>query len=288
MDNTVTKGAYFGDKVKRSLLYLPLVIWSIITIFPFFYMILLATKSSSQIFNTPPPLLFSSDAIKHLLQNYKNLVASTEFFTNFLMTVYVAGSATILSLIFCSLSGYGFAMYEFRGKKLLFASMLITMMIPTVVSIVPYFAQMRAFGWLNTGHALYLPVAANAFGVFLMRQFITVSVPPSLVQAARIDGASEFQTYYKIVLPIIRPALGSLGIIVFLTTWNDFMRALVIMTDKAFYTIPVALNTMKGMQSVDYGAIMVGSSISILPIVLLFIFMSKWIIARVTEGAVKG
>jgi multiple sugar transport system permease protein len=113
-------------------------------------------------------------------------------------------------------------------------------------------------------------------------------MPRSLVEAARIDGATEFEIYYKIALPILKPALGTLGIITFLTSWNDFMRALVVMTEKVNYTVPVALNTMKGMQTIDYGAIMIGATISILPLVIIFIFLSRWIITRLTEGAIKG
>ena len=121
-----------------------------------------------------------------------------------------------------------------------------------------------------------------------MRQFIQASISKAVVEAARIDGATEFKIYWMIALPMLKPALGTLGIITFLSSWNDFMRSLVIMTEKQNYTVPVALNMMKGMQTVDYGAIMIGATISTMPIILIFIFLSKWIISRLTDGAIKG
>ena len=274
--------------IKIYLIYIPLIVWTFITIFPFLYMLLLSTKGRSEIFHFPPPLFFDKNSIINIINNYKNLLGETFFWSNFRISLYTSLLSSLFAMFFCSLAGFGFAMYEFKGKKFLYNFMIFTMMIPAVVSIVPYFAQMKVFGWLNMPRALYLPVVVNAYGVFLMKQFIEISMPKSLLEAARIDGASEFMIYYKITLPILKPALGTLGIISFLTSWNDFMRSLVIMTEKSNYTIPVALNTMKGMQTVDYGAIMIGSTISILPLVIVFAFMSKWIISRLTEGAIKG
>lgn len=274
--------------LKKSLLYIPLVTWAIITVIPFLYMLVLATKGRAEIFQFPPPILFNSTAIEGASVNYTNLLNETRFWSNFFISIYISGLATVFSLFFCSLAGYSFAVYEFKGKEALFRFMIITMMIPAVVSIVPYFAEMKYFDWLNLPRALYLPIVANAYGVFLMRQFIQASISKAVVEAARIDGATEFKIYWMIALPMLKPALGTLGIITFLSSWNDFMRSLVIMTEKQNYTVPVALNMMKGMQTVDYGAIMIGATISTMPIILIFIFLSKWIISRLTDGAIKG
>lgn len=274
--------------LKMTFLYIPILVWVLVTVFPFLYMLVLSTKSKAEIFTFPPPLFFSSGWLEGLTANYKTLLLNTHFWRNFGVSLYVAGFSSLISMFFCSLAGYGFAMYKFRAKEFLFGFLLFSMMIPAVVSIVPFFAQMRFFGWLNMPKALYLPVIANAYGVFLMRQFIEQTIPPSLVEAARIDGSSEIGIYFRVVLPMMKPALGTLGIITFLSSWNDFMRSLVVMKDAHNYTVPVALNSMKGMQSVDYGAIMIGSGISVLPLILVFAFMSRWIISRLTEGAVKG
>ena len=274
-------------KMKRlriMLLYIPLLVWLVVTVFPFYYMLVLATKSKEAITQLPPSIVFGDK----LAANYINLLKNTEFWRNFAMSLYNAGISTILSIFFCSLAGYGFGMFNFKGKNFLFGFLLVTMMIPAVVSIVPFFAQMKYFGWLNLPRALYLPVIANAYGVFLMRQFTESTISPSLVEAARIDGASEIGIFFRVVLPLLRPALGTLGIITFLSSWNDFIRSLVVMTNAKNYTIPVALSTMQGQAGVEYGAVMLGSAISVLPLILVFALMSKWIISRLTEGAIKG
>jgi len=270
--------------LKISFMYIPILVWVIVTIIPFYYMIVFATKTKDAIVQMPPSMIPGGN----LAGNYASLLKSTEFWRNFGMSLYNAGFSTLLSIFFCSLAGYGFALYKFKGKEFLFGFLLITMMIPAVVSIVPFFAQMKYFGWLNLPRALYLPVIANAYGVFLMRQFAESTIPSSLVEAARIDGASEFGIYFRVVLPLLKPALGTLGIITFLSSWNDFIRSLVVMTNSSNYTIPVALSSMQGQAGTDYGAVMVGSGISVIPLIVVFMLMSKWIISRLTEGAVKG
>ncbi len=274
--------------IKKVLLYLPLVIWTILVIFPFWYMLVLSTKGKAEIFNYPPPMTLSPNFMQGFLENYNNLLAQLPFWKNVWNSVYIAIMSTITSMFFCSLGGYGFAIYEFKGKRFMFNFMLFTMMIPGIVSIVPYFVMMNWFGWINKARALYIPGMANAFGIFLMRQYINSAVPLDLVDAARVDGASEFGIYWRIVLPLISPILGSYAIITFLGSWNSYMGPLVVLRDMESYTIPVALGALKGLQSVDYGAIMVGNVISVFPLLIVFIFFSKMIIDKVTEGALKG
>ncbi len=273
---------------KLLLLYLPLIIWTVITIYPFWYMIVVSTKSQAQIFSFPPPMTLAGDFWNQFLENYRSLLNRIPFWRNLWNSVYIAAMSTILSIFFCSLGGYGFAMYRFKGKSVFFAFMLFTLMIPPLISIIPYFLIMRYFGWLDTAKAIYLPGIANSFGTFLMRQYIETSIPVDLIDAARVDGCSEFMIYWQIVFPLILPVVGSFGIITFLGSWNNFLVALVVMTSKTSFTIPVALNSLRGLQNVDYGAIMVGTFISVFPLVFMFILMSRLIISKVTEGALKG
>jgi len=274
--------------LNKALLYLPLVLWTIVVVFPFWYMLVLSTKGKAEIFNFPPPMTMSKDFLKGFMENYNNLLAQLPFWKNVWNSVYIAVMSTLTSMFFCSLGGFGFAIYDFKGKKIMFNFMLFTMMIPSIVSIVPYFVMMNWLGWINKARALYIPGMANAFGIFLMRQYINSSVPLDLVDAARVDGSSEFGIYWRIVLPLISPILGSYAIITFLGSWNNYMGPLVVLRDMESYTIPVALGALKGLQSVDYGAIMVGNVISVFPLLIVFIFFSKMIIDKVTEGALKG
>ncbi len=273
---------------RLLLMYSPLIIWTIITIYPFWYMIVVAGKSQDQIFSFPPPMSIGKDYIIQFLSNYHNLLERIPFWRNLWNSFYISAMVTILSIFFCSLGGYGFAMYNFKGKNILFSFMLITMMIPPLIGIVPYFLMMKAFGWYNTAKAIYIPGIANAFGIFLMRQYIEAAIPLDLVDAARVDGGTEFSIYWKIVFPLIAPVIGSFGIITFLGSWNNFLAPLIIFNSKETYTIPVSLNALRGLQSVDYGGIMVGTCISVLPLIFVFILMSRLIISKVTEGALKG
>lgn len=281
------RNAKNGGKVIA--LYLPLLIWTIITLFPFIYMVILSTKAPSQIYDFPPPLTLGADWINNIIQNYQDLLSKTPFWRNLFNSFYTSIMATILSLFFCSLGGFGFAMYDFKGKNFLFGFMVFTMMIPQVINIVPYFILMKTFGWLNTGKALYLPMAATAYGTFLMRQFIASTIHKDLMDAARIDGCNNFGIYWKIVLPLIKPALGTLGIVTFLTCWNNFIQALVVMRTPESWTIPVALSRLNQMRvNVNPGAIMLGTTISVIPMVFMFFILSKLIISRLTEGSLKG
>lgn len=268
----------------KTLLYLPLLFWAIITIFPFWYVMVLSTKPIQEIFRFPPPMWFGNA----LANNYVLLMARLPFWRNLWNSIYIATLATTLTLFFCSLGGFGFALYNFKGRKFLFNFMMSTMMIPQLLGIVPFFIMMKNFGWINTPKALYIPGAAGAYGTYLMRQYIVGSVPYELMDSARIDGCSEFMIYWRIILPIIKPGLGALGIITFLNSWNNLLGALIILRETKTYTIPVALRSFQGMAQTEFGAMFLGSAISIMPIILIFVLMSKQIIAGLTAGAVKG
>ncbi len=283
----IKESHWLTDIIKTILLYIPLIIWTIITCFPFWYMLVVSTRSAGDIFSFPPPLILKPNFIEQFITNYNNLISRTYYWRNLFNSVYISSMTTLLGTFLCSLAGYGFAMYRFKGRNILFSLMLFTLMVPQTINIIPYFIMMKTFGWISTARAMYLPAAASAFGIFLMRQYIITSIQQDLVEAARVDGCSEFGIYWRIVLPLITPIIGSYGIITFLNQWNNYMTALVVLKDPKSYTVPLALGSLVGMQSVDYGAIMVGTVISVFPLLIMFIFMSKMIISKVTEGALK-
>ena len=221
-----------------------------------------------------------------LTSNYRNLWKTVPYNRYFINSVFIATASTLLTLFFCSLGGYAFAKYQFRGQKILFGILLASMMVPFQVLLVPLFGLMYDIGWLNSYRAIIIPFSVGAFGVFLMRQFI-VTIPSELIDAARIDGCSEFGIYYRIVLPIIKPALGALTIYSFLGSWNGYLWPLIILRDEAKYTLPIGLANLVGIYRQDYGMLMAGTLLSLMPIVILFLAMQREFVQGITLGSVK-
>lgn len=258
---------------------------ALIMVAPFFYMFIFTTHTRSEIFSVPPPAWFGDG----LLVNYNLLLEKVAvFWRSFGMSLYIAIMATILSLFFCSLAGFAFAMYEFRFKNAAFALVMGTMLLPPFLGMIPTFIIMENLGWLNQPRALYIPTAANAFGIFLMRQYIGSAIPRELVEAARMDGCGEFRIYWNIILPLIGPALGTLGLVTFINSWNNFIGALIVMRTMESYTLPLALRSMQSPVDTEWGAVMVGSAIAVLPLLAIFIFSSRRLIDGLTAGAVKS
>ncbi len=221
-----------------------------------------------------------------LTANYRNLWKTVPYNRYFINSVFIATASTLLTLFFCSLGGYAFAKYQFWGQKVLFGILLASMMVPFHVLLVPLFGLMYDIGWLNSYKAIIIPFSVGAFGVFLMRQFI-VTIPSELLDAARIDGCSEFGIYYRIVLPIIKPALGALTIYSFLGSWNGYLWPLIILRDEAKYTLPIGLANLVGIYRQDYGMLMAGTLLSLMPIVILFLAMQREFVQGITLGSVK-
>ncbi|GGP17849.1 carbohydrate ABC transporter permease [Silvimonas iriomotensis] len=257
---------------------------AVLMLAPFFFTFVLATQPRDRIYQIPPPMWFGSN----LLKNIHTLTDMIPYWHNLGMSFYVAVMTTVLALFFCSMAGYAFAMYEFRFKKALFTVVLGSMLLPPFLGLIPTFMLMNFIGWLDQPRALYLPAAAAAFGIFLMRQYISSAVPKELMEAARIDGCGEFRIYWSVVLPLIGPALGTLGLITFISSWNSFLQPLVIMHSPESFTVPVALRSMQSPTNTDWGAVMAGSAIAVLPLLILFALFSRRLIAGLTAGAVKG
>ena len=250
---------------------------------PFYFMFVFATHSRTEIFNLPPPLWFGDD----LLANLKILTERVPFWRNLGWSLYVALASTALTLLFCSMAGYAFALMEFRFKKTLFVLVMGTMLLPSFMNMIPTFLIMDALGWIDTHRALYIPGAASAFGIFLMRQFASTTVPRELIEAARMDGCGEFAIYWRIVLPLLKPALGTLGLITFIASWNNFIGPLIVMRSAEKYTLPLALRSLQTTMNTEWGALMTGSAIATIPLLILFAISSRQLIAGLTTGAVK-
>ena len=263
--------------------YLLVGLGSLIMLVPFYFMFVFATHSKSEIFTLPPPLWPGTA----FFENLKILTEKIHFWSSLGWSLYIALASTALTLVFCSMGGYAFAMFEFKFKKPLFLLVMGTMLIPSFLSMIPTFMIMDLLGWIDQPHALYIPGAASAFGIFLMRQFILTSIPRDLIEAARMDGCSEFGIYGRIVLPLLKPALGTLGLITFIASWNNFIGPLVVMRSPEMYTLPLALRSMQSPVDTEWGALMAGSAIATLPLLILFALSSKQLIEGLTTGAVK-
>ena len=221
-------------------------------------------------------------------QNYVDLFHKTDLFQhNLLNSIFLASTTVIVQLFFSSLAGFALAKYEFKGKKLITVLMLATLMIPGQLTMAPLFELLHRLGLVDSYLGLIIPGAVSVFGIFLFRQSI-LSIPDELLQAARIDGCSEFQIYRDIVMPVSRPMIGAFCLISFMGAWNSFLWPQIILHNRNLFTLPIALSQMIGVYSQEYGMLMAGTLISVLPVVILFLVLQKEFVAGLTAGAVKG
>ena len=251
---------------------------------PFWFMFVFATHSNSEILSMPPPMWFGDALADNLHELLERLPT---FWWNLAWSFYVAIATTALNLFFCALAGHAFALMEFAGKERFYAAVMMTMLLPGFIFMVPTALTMSWLGWTNEHRALIVPGACGALGIFLMRQAIESAIPRDLVEAARLDGCSEFTIWWRVVLPLLGPALGTLALITFIGSWNNFIGPLVVMRDMDRYTLPLALRSLQGSGQTPWGAMCVGAAIAVLPLLVLFAFTSRRLIAGLTAGAVK-
>jgi lactose/L-arabinose transport system permease protein len=249
---------------------------------PFYWLVVASTHLSRDIFTNPPNLMPGNQ----LLTNLGNLFGDAQFGSALKNSFLIASIYALVGGSVCAAAGYAFAKFRFRGQGVLFSVILVTLALPSQVTLVPLFQIMVELNWLNTYQALILPNLALPFGIFLMRQTMQ-SVPDELIQAARVDGAGEFRIFVQVVLPTMRPALAALGIFMFLGQWNDFVYPLIILRTADAYTIPVALATLQGVSDTDYGQLLAGTAVSVVPVLILFLFLQRHFVAGILAGAVK-
>jgi ABC-type glycerol-3-phosphate transport system permease component len=268
----------------RPITYASVIALSAFMVFPFVWMLSSSFKPFSEIFAGTSFL-----PQQPTLANYASLFQQSNALLKLWNSFYIAASATLISVFLCALGGYAFAKFRFPGRGFLFGFMLASMALPFAVVMVPLFVMMRnVFHWIDTPWPLIVPGAANAFGIFFMRQYM-LSVPDEMLDAARVDGASEFRIFWRIVLPTAVPGLVSLSIIFFMSSWNNFLWPLTILRSDAVQTVPVMLNSLQGPPGrTAFDVLMAGSVVSVLPMLLVFMLLQRHLVAGITSGAVKG
>lgn len=268
--------------IGKIILYVFLIALAIICFIPFYIMIINSTHSNTEL-ATKMSLIPGMEFIN----NYKRLNSQVNIWVGFKNSIIIAGGTTILAAYFGALTAYGFAKYKFPGNKILFAVVLITLMVPPQLGMLGFIKVCRTLGLINSRLALILPSIATANIVFFIKLYIDSSVPDALIEAARIDGCNEFKIFNNIVLPIITPAVATMSIFTFITSWNSYLIPLIILNDKAKYTVPIMTALAKGQYQTDFGAIYVCVALSMIPIMIVFLFASKYIIGGLTVGSVK-
>jgi len=280
-------GVTFKRVVTRGLWLLGLgfiFILAILFLFPLYWMITGSLKGPISTLKIPPELFPSNPT----LINYEELFTRFPAWRWMLNSIIVAGGGTVLTLLFSSMSGYAFGKKEFLGKNTIFMILLSTMMMPRQVILIPLFLQMRRLGLVNSYLGMILPLVAWPFGMFLIRQFMP-NIPNELIDAARIDGASELGIYWRIILPLAKPALGALGIFTFMQAWNDYMWQLIMVNDSTMMTLPVAISTVTRAENVtNLGLMMTGATYAFVPMLVVFLLFQDYFIKGITVGAVKG
>ena len=264
--------------------YIVLTAGLVLMIGPFLWMVLGSVKPAADFLQSTPTFLPSQATT----DNYTRLFEQLDFPRYFFNSAVIALAVTVGTLIFCPMLGYALAKLRFRGKGLLMALVLSTLMVPAAATMVPLFVLMSKLELVNTYPGLFLPFLAGPFGVFLMRQFM-LGVPDELLEAARMDGANEFKVFWSVVMPIATPVLATLAILTFLGSWNSFMYPLVMAQEPQMYTLPVALATFAtGQYQADHGMLMAGSVVLVVPVLVIFILFQRWITEGIATTGLKG
>ncbi|OGJ85749.1 MAG: hypothetical protein A2268_09100 [Candidatus Raymondbacteria bacterium RifOxyA12_full_50_37] len=267
--------------INRILLYAVLSVCAAIMLTPMIWLLAAAFKGNEDLFSY---LFFSP---RPTLHNFHKLFESIPFMRYMVNSFFVSGIVVMLQLFFSSLGGFALAKYEFRGKKYVMLLMLITMLIPGQVLMAPLYELLFKLRLLDTYTGLVSPWAVSVFGMFLFSQSMK-QIPQSLLEAGRLDGLSEFGIFWNLVLPVCRPMIGAFCLISFMGSWNNFLWPQIVLNSQEMYTLPVGLSQLTGLLSNEYGALMAGTLLAVLPVGVLFFLLQREFISGLTAGAVKG
>jgi len=288
--NTPPAAAPIGRKASEGIgkltASLILIIAGVIALTPIVWLLAKTVQNKDDILSC----LYFAPISHWTTENYQHLFVKTDFGHVLLNSIFVTDVTVITQLFFASLAGFGLAKYEFKGKKLVMGVMLATMMLPGQVTMAPLYDMLYHMHMVDRFQGLIIPSAVTVFGIFLFRQSI-LQVPDELLQAARIDGCSEFRIYWDIVMPISRPMIGAFCLMAFMGSWNNFLWPQILMHHDYYFTLPIALNQFNGMYSTaegSMGILLAGTMLSVLPVMVLFVFLQKEFVAGLTAGAVKG
>lgn len=273
-----------GYHIKKTILYILLVLLAVVCMIPFLLMVVNSTRTGSEIVTS-----FTLIPSHYLVENWKTVFAHFNLFKGMWNSVVIAVPATLLSAYFSALTAYGLAFYDFKGNKTIFTVILVFMMIPGQLSLIGFYQLCSKLHMVNTYWPLILPAIASSGTVFFLRQYIIASLPRSLIEAARIDGAHELYSFHRIVIPVISPAVATMSIMGFIGNWNSYLMPMLIVHKNDKMPLPVLMTTLRASVDINknQGAIYLAVTISVVPILLVFAGFSKYIISSVSAGAVK-
>ncbi len=279
-------------KVKRknilvySIVYLFLAFMVVVAVIPFWIVIINSTRDGMSISTQGITLIPGTS----LIENYKILVKNVDIGRGFFNSLKIAVMVTVLSGYFSALTAYGFHMYNFKGKNILFGIILVFMMVPSQLAFLGYVKWMTQLGLMDTHAALIIPSIASIGTVFFLRAYISAALSKEIIESARMDGAGELYIFHRIALPLMVPGVATMSIFTFIGSWNNYLSARVILSSKQNETLPMVISSLKALKIwyLNQGAIYLGFAISIVPIVVVFIFASKYLIENISAGAVKG
>ncbi len=279
----VMESARRRQQMARVLLYALLIIGAVLALLPMVWMLSASLMPTGEASTFPPRFFPSAPTLEH----YRDLFTRLDLGRNLLNSIFVSFVVTFASLFINSMAGYAFAKLRFRGRDRVFRFLSMGLVLPVQVAMLPLFLLLKNMGLINTYWGVIIPGLASIFGIFLVRQY-ALSIPDEMLDAARVDGASEFRIFWSIVVPGIMPILATLSIWTFLATWNDFMWPLIVLSDASHYTLPVALANLSGEHVQDTELMMAGSVLTVIPVMLVFLFLQRYYIQGVMAGSVKG
>ena len=272
------------DKIKKAILYILLILLAALCLFPFLLMMVNATRTGTDISTS-----FTLIPGKALKDNWNTVFDYFNLFKGMWNSLLVAVPATLLTAYFSALTAYGLAMYKFKGNKVIFGAILVFMMIPGQLSLIGFYNLCTKLHMVNSYAPLIIPAIAAHGTVFFLRQYVLSVLPPSLIEAARIDGAGELYSFHRIVLPIMSPGIATMSIMCFIGNWNNYLLPMIILNKNSKFTLPVMMATLRASTNIqsEQGAIYLSVAISVIPILLVFCFCSKYIISSISAGSVK-
>lgn len=270
-------------KIGRSLLYVVLIAGGISMLIPFLWMVSTSFMTEIEVYSYPPKLL--PDVIRW--ENYAEALTLLPFGRFFLNTILISSTAVVGQLLTCSMAAYAFARMRFKGRNLLFGVYLSTMMVPAIVTLIPAYLIVSAFGWIDTYWALLTPVLTSAWGIFLLRQNFQ-TIPVEYEEAARIDGATDWQIFWKVILPVSKPALATLGVFTLMGTWKDFLWPLIVTNTNALRPVEVGVAMFSTLYSSNWPYQMAAAVVVMLPIVMAFLLTQRYFVDGITLSGLKG
>ena len=268
------------------LTYVALTITAFLSIFPIYWMFVVASRTSDAMGQVPPPVTPGGNLGANIARLFENTDAY--FLAGLINSAIVAGTVTVSVVFFSTLAGFAFAKLRFRGRNALLLVIVATMMVPTQLGVIPLYILMTKLNWNDRLPAVIVPALVTGFGVFMMRQYAGQAVSTELIEAARVDGCNTARIYWNVVLPALRPAAAVLGLLTFMTTWNDFLWPYAVLNDPENPTVQLSLRALSDGYYQDMSQVFTGTAIATLPLLLVFILFGRQIIGGIMEGAVKA